>query len=200
LWFKEISAKDVLLVGGKNASLGEMIRELSKKGINIPDGFATTSYAYWYFLKKNNLLSKLKEIFKKLNVKDIKSLEEVGREARNLILKSKFPEDLKREIIKAYQKLGKKYVKNPDVAVRSSATAEDLPSASFAGLHETYLNVKGENELLEAVKKCIASLFNDRAISYREEKGFDHFKIALSVGVQKMVRSDLACAGVIFLP
>jgi len=197
-FFKEISKKDVVLVGGKNASLGEMIRELSKKGINIPDGFATTSYAYWYFLKKNKILPKLKGIFKRLDVKDIKRLQEVGKEARNLILKAEFPEDFKKGIIKAYRKLGEKYGENPDVAVRSSATAEDLPSASFAGLHETFLNVKGEKELLEAVKKCIASLFNDRAISYREEKGFDHFKIALSVGVQKMVRSDLASAGVIF--
>jgi pyruvate,water dikinase len=198
LWFREISAKDVLLVGGKNASLGEMIRELSPKGINISDGFATTSYAYWYFLKENRLLPKLKEIFKKFDIKNIKNLQEVGKETRNLILKAEFPEDFKKEITRAYQKLGKIYGENPDVAVRSSATAEDLPSASFAGLHETYLNVRGEKELLEAVKKCIASLFNDRAISYREEKGFNHFKIALSVGIQKMVRSDLASAGVIF--
>jgi len=198
LWFREISAKDVPLVGGKNASLGEMFSKLTKKGINIPDGFATTSYAYWYFLKKNNLLPKLKKLFKDLDVKNIKNLQKVGKEARSLILKAKFPEDLKKEIIWAYRKLGQKYEKNTDVAVRSSATAEDLPSASFAGLHETFLNVRGEKELLEAVKKCIASLFNDRAISYREEKKFNHFKIALSVGVQKMVRSDLASAGVIF--
>ncbi|GAI51681.1 unnamed protein product, partial [marine sediment metagenome] len=156
LWFKEISAKDVPLVGGKNASLGEMIRELSSKGINIPDGFATTSYAYWYFLERNNLLPKLKEIFKKLDLKNIKSLQEIGKEARNLILKAKFPEDLKKEIIKAYQELGKRYGKNPDVAVRSSATAEDLPSASFAGQHETYLNVQGEKALIKATKKSIA--------------------------------------------
>jgi len=198
LWFREISAKDVLLVGGKNASLGEMFSNLTKKGINIPDGFATTSKAYWYFLVEKKTLAKLKEIFRKLDVRNIKNLQETGRKARNLILKSEFPEDLKREIIKAYRKLGQKYGKNPDVAVRSSATAEDLPRASFAGLHETYLNIRGEKELLEAVKKCIASLFNDRAISYREEKGFSHFKIALSVGVQKMVRSDLSSAGVMF--
>jgi len=199
LWFKEISARDVLLVGGKNASLGEMISQLTKKGINIPDGFATTSYAYWYFLKKNDLLPKLKEIFKKLNIKSIRSLQETGKAARKLILNSEFPEDLKKEIIKSYRNLSRKYnQKNLDVAVRSSATAEDLPSASFAGQHETYLNIRGEKELLEAVKKCIASLFLDRAISYREEKGFNHFKIALSVGVQKMIRSDLASAGVMF--
>jgi len=199
LWFEKISKRDVGLVGGKNASLGEMISQLTKKGINIPDGFATTSYAYWYFLKKNDLLPKLKEIFKKLNIKSIRSLQETGKAARKLILNSEFPEDLKEEIIKSYRNLSRKYnQKNLDVAVRSSATAEDLPSASFAGQHETYLNIRGEKELLEAVKKCIASLFLDRAISYREEKGFNHFKIALSVGVQKMIRSDLASAGVMF--
>jgi pyruvate,water dikinase len=199
LWFKEISKGDIGLVGGKNASLGEMFSQLNKKGISVPDGFAATSFAYWYFLKKNNLLPKLKEIFKKLNIENIKSLQKTGKEARRLISRAEFPEDLKKEIIKSYQILSGKYkTKNVDVAVRSSATAEDLPSASFAGQHETYLNVRGEKELLEAVKKCIVSLFLDRAISYREEKRFNHFKIALSVGVQKMVRSDLSSAGVIF--
>ena len=186
------------MVGGKNASLGEMFSKLSGKGINVPDGFAVSASAYWYFLKKNKILPKLKEIFGKLDVRNIKNLQEAGREVRNLILNSEFPEDLKREIIRNYRKLGKKYGENPDVAVRSSATAEDLPSASFAGAHETYLNVKGEEELLKAVKKCITSLFNDRAISYRDEKGFPQLKIALSVGVQKMVRSDMASSGVIF--
>ncbi len=198
LWFKEVSQKDVPLVGGKNASLGEMYSELSPKGISIPNGFALTSKAFWYFLSYNKIDKKLKEIFSKFDSKSLKSLQETGRKARDLILKSDLPEDLKKEIVNAYRKLGKKYGKNPDVAVRSSATAEDLPSASFAGCHETYLNVRGEKKLLEAVKKCIASLFNDRAISYREEKGFDHLKIALSVGVMKMVRSDSASAGVIF--
>ena len=200
LWFKDIDSNDVSLVGGKNASLGEMYSKLSKKEINIPNGFATTSEAYWYFLKKNNLLPKLKALFKDVDVKNIKNLQTIGKKARNLILSAEFPDDLKREIIKAYRELSKKYGQEnlADVAVRSSATAEDLPSASFAGAHESYLNVKGEQKLLIAVKKCITSLFNDRAISYREEKGFDHFKIALSVGVQKMVRSDLASSGVIF--
>ncbi len=200
LWFKDIDSSDVSLVGGKNASLGEMYSKLSKKEINIPNGFATTSQAYWYFLKKNNLLPKLKALFKNVDVKNIKNLQTIGRKARNLIISAEFPDDLKIEIIKAYRELSKKYGQEnlTDVAVRSSATAEDLPSASFAGAHETYLNVKGEQKLLIAVKKCITSLFNDRAISYREEKGFDHFKIALSVGVQKMVRSDLASSGVIF--
>ena len=186
------------MVGGKNASLGEMFSKLTKKGINVPDGFAISASAYWYFLKKNKILPKLKKIFGKLDVRNIKSLQETGKWARNLILNSEFPEDLKKEIIRNYRKLGKKYGENPDVAVRSSATAEDLPSASFAGAHETYLNVKGEEELLKAVKKCITSLFNDRAISYRDEKGFPQLKIALSVGIQRMVRSDLASSGVIF--
>jgi len=199
LFFKEISKDDVALVGGKNASLGEMFSSLGKKGISVPDGFATTSRAYWYFLEKNGLLPKLKEIFKELDKKDVESLKKISKEARSLILKSKFPEDLENEILESYSKLSEKYdEKYTDVAARSSATAEDLPSASFAGQHETYLNLKGEKEVLEGVKKCIASLFLDRAISYREEKGFDHFKIALSVGVMKMVRSDLGSSGVIF--
>ena len=197
LWFKDINLRDIPLVGGKNASLGEMYSRLSKK-VNVPNGFAVTSCAYRRFLDKNNLLPKLKEIFKGLNVKNIKNLQKTGKAARNLILKAELPKDLKKEIISAYQELEKKYGSNLDVAVRSSATAEDLPSASFAGAHETYLNVKGEKELLGAVKKCIASLFNDRAIFYREEKGFNHLKIALSVGVQKMVRSDLSSSGIIF--
>jgi pyruvate, water dikinase len=199
LWFRELSKTDVGLVGGKNSSLGEMFSKLTQKGINVPDGFATTSFAYWYFLEKNNLLPKLKEIFKKLDFKNVASLQEAGRRARNLVMDSEFPEDLKKEISGAYKKLSKEYGEaNVDVAARSSATAEDLPTASFAGAHETYLNIKGETEVLKAVKKCIASLFNDRAISYREEKGFDQFKVALSVGVMKMVRSDIACSGVIF--
>ena len=199
LRFSEVSKRDVALVGGKNASLGEMFSKLNRKGIIVPDGFATTSYAYWHFLKRNKLLPKLKKLFNNLDVKNIRNLQKVGKEARNLILKAEFPEDFKKEIIKSYRLLSKKYkTKNVDVAVRSSATAEDLPSASFAGQHETYLNIRREKELLEAVRKCMASLFLDRAISYREENGFDHFKIALSVGIMKMVRSDLASAGVIF--
>jgi len=199
LKFSEISNKDVALVGGKNASLGEMFSQLDKKGVPIPDGFATTAFAYRQFLKENNLLSKLKEIFKNLDIKDMKRLQAAGKAARELILGASFSEDFKNQIIAAYKNLSEKYGRtNADVAVRSSATAEDLPGASFAGQHESYLNMQGETELLGAIKKCIASLFNDRAISYRQEKGFDHFKIALSVGVMKMVRSDLASAGVIF--
>ncbi len=199
LWYKEISKDDVALVGGKNASLGEMFSKLTKKGINIPDGFVLTSHAYWYFLRENKIDKKLKEIFSKFNPNSIKSLKKTGNAARQLILKAEFPQDLKKEILRDYQKLSQKYnQKNTDVAVRSSATAEDLPSASFAGQHETYLNVYGEEDLLKSIKNCIASLFTDRAIAYREEKRFNHLKIALSVGIQKMVRSDLASAGIIF--
>jgi len=199
LWFKDISKKDSPLVGGKNSSLGEMFSQLTKKGINIPDGFASTSKAYWYFLKENKIDKRLEKIFKKFNPKSLKSLKETGKASREIILKSELPKDLREEIIRSYNKLSRKYgQRNTDVAVRSSATAEDLKTASFAGQHETFLNVRGEKELLEAVKKCIASLFTDRSISYREGKGFKHLKIALSVGVQKMVRSDLASSGVIF--
>lgn len=199
LWFKEITSNYVPLVGGKNASLGEMYSKLSKKGVNIPDGFALTSKAYWYYLKENRIDKKIRGIFKKFDPQNIKNLQETGRQARNLILKAELPKDLKREIIRNYKKLSKKYGEDfTDVAVRSSATAEDLPSASFAGQHETFLNISKEEELLKAVKKCMASLFTDRAIAYREEKGFNHLKIALSVGVQKMVRSDLASSGVMF--
>ncbi len=199
LSFKQISKKDVALVGGKNASLGEMFSKLSRKSINIPDGFALTAKAYWYFLKKNGIDNKLKELFGGFNPKSLESLQETGREARRLISEGEFPEDLEKEILRAYGKLSKKYgEENVDIAARSSATAEDLPKASFAGQHETFLNVSGEENLLKAVKKCMASLFTNRAIAYREEKGFKHLKIALSVGVQKMVRSDLAAAGVMF--
>jgi pyruvate,water dikinase len=199
LWFKEISAKDVPIVGGKNASLGEMIRSLSKKGINIPEGFALTASAFWYFLKENGIDKELKAIFKHFDPKSLKSLKKTGKKARQLILKGRFPLELKKEIIKNYQKLSELYSeKKVDVAVRSSATAEDLPSASFAGQHETYLNVRGEKELLKAIRKSMASLFNDRAIAYREEKGFSHLKIALSVGIQKMIQADKGAAGVMF--
>ena len=199
LWFKDVSLRDVLLVGGKNAALGEMIRHLTKKNVDIPDGFATTSYAYFYFLSKAKLKEKIKEILKNLDVNDIKNLQSKGKAIRDLILKSKFPKDLEKEIIRAYRGLSKKYhQENLAVAVRSSATAEDVPETSFAGQMESFLNISGEEKLIEAVKKCVASLFTDRAIVYRQENKFDHLKIALSVGVQKMVRSDLACSGVMF--
>ncbi len=199
LWFKEISSKDIRLVGGKNASLGEMLSKLGRKRVNIPDGFSLTSRAFWYFLKENKIDKKLKEIFKKFNPRSLKSLQETGRAARNLILKAEFPEDLKREIERAYKKLSRKYQEeNTDVAVRSSGVAEDAPTMSFAGQFETFLNISGEANLLIAIKKCLASTFNDRVIAYREEKKVPHLKFALSVGVQKMARSDLASSGVMF--
>jgi len=198
LWFKEISLKDVPLVGGKNASLGEMYNKLSGKGINIPNGFALTSEAYWYFVKENRLERELKEVFAKLNRKSIKSLQKTGSKARKLILKGELPKDLKEKITKSYQKLEKEYGKNCEVAVRSSGVAEDAPSDSFAGQFETFLNVRGKEKLLEAIKKCLASSFGDRVIAYREEKKISHLKFALSIGVQKMARSDLASSGVIF--
>ena len=198
-FFEEISLKDVPLVGGKNASLGEMFSKLSQKGINVPNGFAITSRAFFYYLKFNKIDGKLGEIFKNFNPKSLKSLKETGNSARNLILKGKFPPDLENEISKAYRKLSKIYnQENIDVAVRSSATLEDIKEASFAGQHESYINISGFQNLIFAVKKCFASLYTDRAIAYREEKGFGNLKIALSVCVQKMVRSDLASSGVMF--
>ncbi len=199
LWYKEINSKDGLLVGGKNASLGEMVRNLSKQGVNLPDGFCLTSKAFWYFLKDNKIHKEIKRAFDDFDPKDLESLRKTGKKCRELILNAEFPKDLRKRILKSYEKLSKKYKTNDlVVAVRSSATAEDLATASFAGQMETFLNVSGEEHLLRAIKKCIASLFTDRSISYREEKGFDHLKIALSVGIQKMIRSDIASSGVIF--
>lgn len=198
LWFKDIRAKDVPLVGGKNASLGEMLSQLTEKGISVPDGFALTTRAYWRYLKANQIDQGLKEIFRKFNPENIENLQKTGKLSRELILRGEIPTDLKQEIIETYQALGKKYGKNPAVAVRTSGVAEDTADASFAGQFETYLNVSGEEKLLEAVKNSIASTFTDRAITYREEKGFSQLKLGLSVGVQKMVRSDLASAGIIF--
>ncbi|MFH1451269.1 MAG: phosphoenolpyruvate synthase [bacterium] len=199
LWFDEISIKDVPFVGGKNASLGEMYRTFSGKGINVPNGFALTSEAYWYYLRANHIDKKIEKIFQDFDNKSLKSLGITSDKVRQLILSADFPADLKQEISRNYRKLSESYgQKNAVVAARSSATAEDSAAASFAGQHETYLNISGEEEVLLAVKKCISSLFLPRAISYREEKGFDHLKIALSVGVQKMIRSDLSSSGIMF--
>lgn len=198
LWFDQVGIKDIGLVGGKNASLGEMIQQLQPKGINVPQGFAITAYAYWYFITYANLEQQLRQLFAKLDVEDLKNLRDCGQRARSLILNTLFPPKLETEILSAYQKLGDRYGQNTDVAVRSSATAEDLPDASFAGQQETYLNIKGGKALLDATRQCFASIFTDRAISYRALKGFDHLNIALSVGIQKMVRSDLATSGVMF--
>lgn len=199
LWFKDVSIKNVPEVGGKNASLGEMYVGLTKEGVRIPNGFAITAGAYQEFLRANGLDRKIAELLRGLNVKSLPDLEKRGAAVRKAILSASIPEVMAREISEAYHKLSSEYkTKNTDVAVRSSATAEDLPGASFAGQQETYLNVVGEKELLSSVKKCFASLFTNRAISYREDKGFDHLKTYLSVGVQKMVRSDKACSGVAF--
>jgi len=198
LWFDEVGISDIPLVGGKNASLGEMIQQLTPKGINVPTGFATTAYAYRYFIESALLEAKLRELFADLDVEDVKNLRERGKKARSLLIHTPFPVELRKAIAAAYQSLCEKYNAETDVAVRSSATAEDLPDASFAGQQETYLNVVGVEGVLAACHKCFASIFTDRAISYRHTKGFDHFSIALAVGVQKMVRSDLATSGVMF--
>ncbi|MCK9275426.1 MAG: phosphoenolpyruvate synthase [Syntrophales bacterium] len=196
--FEEIHSGDVAKVGGKNASLGEMIGKLKEKGVQVPDGFATTADAYWEFLRSNDISAKIEGLLADLG-NERKSLEQVGKAIRDLFHKSEFPEEISRAVKDAYKALSGKYGRDTvDVAVRSSATAEDLPHASFAGQQETFLNVKGEKELMEACRKCYASLFTNRAIIYRNEKGFEHMKVALSIGVQKMVRSDLAGSGVMF--
>lgn len=196
-FFDTLLVNDVSLVGGKNASLGEMIQALKKKNILVPDGFATTSAAYWKFIEENHL-EKIFSLLKKIDRRK-KNLSFIASKIRKDILKSALPKQLEEEIIQSYLLLSKQYnEKDVDVAVRSSATAEDLPSASFAGQHESYLNIRGTKALLEACKKCFASLFTDRAIVYRNENGFEHSKIALSIGIQKMVRSDKAGSGVIF--
>ncbi|NEO84238.1 MAG: phosphoenolpyruvate synthase [Spirulina sp. SIO3F2] len=219
LWFDEVNAQDVHLVGGKNASLGEMIQQLQPQGINVPMGFATTAYAYRYYIEKTELEPQLRRLLANLDVNNVRSLQIRGKQIRSLILHTLFPKELEDAIALAYKKLSQNYgcavdlptdldsphrelceaqTEDLDVAVRSSATAEDLPEASFAGQQETYLNVQSIKGVLEACHKCFASLFTDRAISYRAHNGFDHFDVALSVGVQRMVRSDLATSGVMF--
>ena len=198
LWFNELGIEDIPLVGGKNASLGEMYSSLTKLGVKIPYGFAVTAHAYNYFIETTGLKEKINEILSDLNTNDLMNLRHRGKKVRAEIMDADFPEDLNFQIISAYEELEKEYGEHVDVAVRSSATAEDLPDASFAGQQETYLNVHSKKQLLHSCKQCFASLFTDRAISYREDKGFSHFDIALSIGVQKMVRSDLACSGVMF--
>ena len=198
-WFSEIGIDDLPRVGGKNASLGEMYRELTAKGVRVPDGFATTADAYRLFLSSTGLDEQIRGFLRDLDTRDIANLRLRGSQIRQAILATELPAELAAEIVAAYDALGAGNLLHPaHVAVRSSATAEDLPDASFAGQQESYLNVHGHYALLDACKRCFASLFKDRAISYRVDKGFDHFKIALSVGVQHMVRSDLAASGVIF--
>ncbi len=198
LWFDELGIEDILLVGGKNASLGEMYRELSKLGVRVPYGFAVTAHAYNYFIDQTGLRDKIRDILLDLDTTNLHNLQQRGKRIRAIIMDAEFPELLKLQIIRAYKSLEDKYGKHIDVAVRSSATADDLPDASFAGQQETYLNVHSEEQLLHSCKRCFASLFTDRAISYRTDKGFSHFDVALSIGVQKMVRSDKACSGVMF--
>lgn len=194
--FSGLGLVDIAMVGGKNASLGEMYNKLKRKGVRVPNGFATTSFAFWEFLTENNIEQSLKDTLEKLDRNQFSNLETIGKQMRNYILQGTFSKHFSEELRTAYLNLCGKEAK--EVAVRSSATAEDLPDASFAGQHETYLNIKGNEQLLQAVKKCFASLYTDRAIKYREDKGFEHHTIALSVGVQLMVRSDKGCSGVGF--
>ncbi|MBV9386981.1 MAG: phosphoenolpyruvate synthase [Chroococcidiopsidaceae cyanobacterium CP_BM_ER_R8_30] len=199
LWFDEVGIADVAIVGGKNASLGEMIQQLaSQGGVSVPMGFSTTAGAYRYFIQVSGLEQKLRSLFLDLDVADIKNLRARGKQARSLMLNTPFPVELRETITTAYQELCNRYGSDTDVAVRSSATAEDLPDASFAGQQETYLNIHGIEGVLAACHRCFASLFTDRAISYRQSRSFDHLGVALSIGVQKMVRSDLAASGVMF--
>ncbi len=197
-WFNELTIEDIPLVGGKNASLGEMYRELASQGIRIPNGFAVTADAYRYVLDQAQGWEALHQVLDDLNPDDVADLAKRALKAREIIYASPFPDDLQKQIIEAYAELKKQYGDELSVAVRSSATAEDLPTASFAGQQDTFLNIRGEQALLESCKRCFASLFTDRAIHYRVDQGFDHFKLALSIGIMKMVRSDLDASGVIF--
>jgi pyruvate, water dikinase len=198
LWFDDIGIEDVPLVGGKNASLGEMYQKLTSKGVAVPHGFAITAYAYRYLLKTAGIEKAIEDALAGLDTHNLRNLQERGEKARNIIRHAEFPADLRQAIIEAYQQMEKEYGPGLDVAVRSSATAEDLPDASFAGQQETYLNIKGVDNLIDACRRCFASLFTNRAISYRHDKGFGQFDVYLSIVVQKMVRSDSASSGVIF--
>ena len=202
LWFNEIGIEDVPLVGGKNASLGEMFQKLHKTGIKVPNGFAITAYAYRYFLKYAGIEDEIKKILKGLDTHDMQNLMMRGRAVRDVIRHAEFPPDLTQAIYTSYDQLAKEFdqegMDTLDVAIRSSATAEDLPDASFAGQQDTFLNVCGRRDVLDSCRKCFASLFTNRAISYRHDKGFGQFDVSLSIAVQKMVRSDSAYSGVIF--
>lgn len=197
-YFEKIDINDVPEVGGKNASLGEMIQSFKGTDINIPGGFVVTATAYKHFLSQTGLGKYIKDELKSLNTRDLENLQNRGKNIREKIKSTQFPDDLKLSIREAFRKAEEKYGRNTAFAVRSSATAEDLPEASFAGEQETFLNIRGEENILESIRSCMASLFTDRAISYRVDQGFDHLKVYLSVGVQKMVRSDLGCSGVMF--
>ncbi|MGB0086478.1 MAG: phosphoenolpyruvate synthase, partial [Rhodomicrobiaceae bacterium] len=198
IWFEELGRGDVAIVGGKNASLGEMVRNLGGKGVSVPPGFATTADAYWRFIEANGLREAIGAVLNHLAAGK-STLAQAGEAIRHAMLQGDWPADIAQSIEAAYQDLCRRSGKaDVDVAVRSSATAEDLPDASFAGQQETFLNIRGAAALLDACRRCYASLFTDRAISYRQAKGFDHLKVALSIGVQRMVRSDLGGAGVMF--
>lgn len=196
--FEQLRIEDIPLVGGKNASLGEMYQALVPQGIPVPNGFAITAQAYHYVIESNGILDQLKEIIGGVDPDDVRDLQRRGQKARELIYQAELPADLIEEILQAYHVMSQEVGIELSLAVRSSATAEDLPTASFAGQHDTYLNIKGEPALLDACKRCFASLFTDRAIHYRIIQGFEHFDVGLSVGVQQMVRSDLASSGVMF--
>jgi len=198
LWFDQLGIDDVPLVGGKNASLGEMYQNLTPRGVKVPNGFAVTAYAYRYLIEKAGIKDRIREILSDLDTGNMTNLAERGHKVRETIRHAELPSEIREAIIEAYNHMCKEYGDKTDVAVRSSATAEDLPDASFAGQQETYLNIRGPEALIRACKDCFASLFTNRAISYRVDKNFDHFDIALSIGVQKMVRSDKSCSGVMF--
>ena len=198
LWFDEINLTDLPKVGGKNSSLGEMISLLSDSGIAVPGGFATTSDAFWFFIQQTNLDKKINNVLDKLDVHDVIALQKAGSEIRQWILDTTLPDTLQQDIREAYQELLKRYGAEATYAVRSSATAEDLADASFAGQQETYLNIQGEEAILNAIQAVFASLYNDRAIAYRVHHGFEHRNVALSAGIQLMVRSDLASSGIMF--
>ena len=197
-WFNEITYDDIPLVGGKNASLGEMYRELKPKGVEIPNGFAITADAYRLMLDDSGTWDQLHKALDGLDAADVEDLARRGAMARDIVYGAGIPEFVQQEIKSAYQQLQAEYGESLSLAVRSSATAEDLPTASFAGQQDTYLNVTGEQQLLDACRRCFASLFTDRAIHYRVDQGFEHFKVYLSIGVMKMVRSDIASSGVMF--
>ena len=197
-FFKEIGVNDVALVGGKTSSLGEMYRELTPQGVKVPNGFAITAAAYRYVLDKANVWNALHKSLEGIDANNMADLANRGKEAREIVYGAPLPDDLRQEILTAYHTLQDEYGHDMSVAVRSSATAEDLPNVSFAGQHESYLNIYGEELLIDSCKRCFASLFTDRAIHYRIDQGFDHFKVYLSIAVMKMVRSDMAASGVIF--
>ena len=197
-FFKEIGVDDVALVGGKTASLGELYCKLTPQGVKVPNGFAITAEAYRYILDKANAWDALHKTMDGINPANMTDLSNRGKEARAIIYGAPFPDDLRQEILQAYHTLQDEYGHDLSVAVRSSATAEDLPNVSFAGQHESYLNIYGDELLIDSCKRCFASLFTDRAIHYRIDQGFDHFKVYLSIAVMKMVRSDMAASGVIF--